>query len=91
MWREKMNYSKFLQHNNLEYSALVDYSKVRLSIRERKVLKLAALGLDNPDIGKILYISPHTVKAHLKKTFRKLDVSNRTEAVYVAVKNHIIE
>lgn len=91
MWREKMNYLEFLRHNNSGCGTLVDYSKVRLSIRERKVLKLAALGLDNPDIGKILYISPHTVKAHLKKAYRKLDVSNRTEAVYIAVKNNIIE
>ncbi len=86
-----MNYNEFVQYSSLKNKITDDSSKISLSIRERKVLKLAALGLDNPDIGKILYISPHTVKAHLKKTFRKLDVSNRTEAVYIAVKNHIIE
>ena len=86
-----MNYNEYVQYSSLKNKIIDDNKEIRLSIRERKVLKLAALGLDNPDIGKILYISPHTVKAHLKKTFRKLDVSNRTEAVYIAVKNHIIE
>ena len=65
--------------------------KGRLSIREKRVLTLAAQGLDNPDIAKILYISPHTVKAHLKKIFRKLEAPNRTNAVYRAMKNHIID
>ena len=62
-----------------------------LTERERNVLYYLAQGYKNSEIGEVLNISVHTVKAHLKKTFRKLDVSNRTEAVYVAVKNHIIE
>ena len=62
-----------------------------LTTREVKTLKLAAQGLDNPQIGKILYISPYTVKAHMTAVYKKLDVSNRAEAVYVAMKKHIID
>ena len=60
------------------------------SEQEINILELAAKGLENLQIAKILYVSHHTVKAHLTSTFRKLGVSNRTEAVYVAAKNHII-
>ena len=62
-----------------------------LTNQEIKTLKLAAEGLDNPHIAKILFISSHTVKAHLAAIYKKLAVANRTEAVYFAVKNKLIE
>ena len=64
--------------------------KESLSEQEINILALAAKGLENMQIAKLLYISHHTVKAHLTSVFRKLDVANRTQAVYVAVKNNII-
>lgn len=66
-------------------------SDIPLSYRERKVLEFAAQGLDNPAIAKKLYISRHTVKAHLAAAFRKLSAINRTNAVYIALKNKIID
>ena len=72
-------------------------NKPRKSIRnlltnqEIKTLELAANGLDNPHIGKKLFISSHTVKAHMAAIYKKLEVANRTQAVYVAMKKHIIE
>jgi len=62
-----------------------------LSEQELKTLSLAAKGLDNPHIGEKMFISSHTVKAHLAAVYRKLNVANRTEAVYVAVKKHLID
>ena len=62
-----------------------------LSVRELKVIEFAAEGLDNNEIAKRLYISPHTVKAHIASAMRKLSANNRTNAVYKAVKMHIIE
>ena len=52
-----------------------------ISPREMEVLQLMAAGRTNKDIGKKLFISPGTVKAHTASIYRKLDVANRTEAV----------
>jgi DNA-binding NarL/FixJ family response regulator len=51
-----------------------------LSEREATVLKEVAAGRSNQAISKRLWVSEHTVKFHLTNIFRKLDVSNRTEA-----------
>jgi len=53
----------------------------KLSDRELDVLRLAAAGLDQRQIGEQLYISYNTVKSHLKTAYRKLGVSSRAEAV----------
>lgn len=55
-----------------------------LSARERDILILLAKGMSFAEIGKILSISPHTVTAHVKKLYRKLQVHSRAEAVYEA-------
>jgi LuxR family transcriptional regulator, maltose regulon positive regulatory protein len=52
-----------------------------LSQRELEVLHLMALGRTNPDIARQLIVAPGTVKAHAASIYRKLDVTNRTEAV----------
>lgn len=52
-----------------------------LSARELEVLGMAALGLTNREIGKRLDVSVHGVKFHLNSIYRKLGISNRTEAV----------
>ena len=69
---------------------IINSSKIPLSYRERKILEYAAQGLDNPEIAQKLYISRHTVKAHLASAFRKLSALNRTNAVYIALKSKII-
>ncbi|HEY9898716.1 MAG TPA: response regulator transcription factor [Pantanalinema sp.] len=52
-----------------------------LSVREREVLNLVAQGLENREIAGRLSISDKTVKNHLARTYQKLNVSNRTQAV----------
>lgn len=52
-----------------------------LTPRELEVLGLIALGKTNKEISSQLVVSPGTVKAHTSNIYRKLDVSNRTEAV----------
>ncbi len=52
----------------------------KLSRREREVWAWLAQGKTNPEIATILGISPHTVKNHLEKVFRKLGVENRLAA-----------
>ncbi len=52
-----------------------------LTGREREVLDLIASGATNPEIAAQLFLSPHTVKEHTGKLYRKLEVRNRAEAV----------
>jgi LuxR family maltose regulon positive regulatory protein len=51
-----------------------------LSQRELEVLHLMALGNTNQEIAQQLIVAPGTVKAHTASIYRKLDVTNRTEA-----------
>jgi DNA-binding CsgD family transcriptional regulator len=51
-----------------------------LSPRELEILEMAARGLTNDQMAKNLRISVHGVKFHLGSIYRKLGVSNRTEA-----------
>jgi len=52
-----------------------------LSPREAEVLDLASLGLTNAQIAARLDVTVHAVKFHLAGVYRKLGVTNRTEAV----------
>ena len=59
-------------------------AKPTLTEREREVLALIARGATNPQIARELYLSVDTVKTHVRSVFRKLDVSNRTQAAMAA-------
>jgi LuxR family maltose regulon positive regulatory protein len=52
-----------------------------LSARELEVLQLIAAGLTNQEIADRLYLSLHTVKAHARNIYAKLDAKSRTQAV----------
>jgi len=61
-----------------------------LTAREQEVLKWVHLGKSNIEIGTILEISPLTVKNHVQKILRKLNVQNRTQAVGKAMALRIL-
>ena len=61
-----------------------------LTSREQEVLKWIHLGKSNIEIGTILGISPLTVKNHVQKILRKLNVQNRTQAVGKAMALRIL-
>ena len=48
-----------------------------LSPREREVLRLIARGASNKEIAAALFVSEHTVAAHLTRVYRKLDIRSR--------------
>lgn len=56
---------------------------LKLTNREKDLLKLISKGLSNLEISDTLCLSEMTVKTHLKNIFKKLNVSNRTQAVLV--------
>lgn len=60
-------------------------AQVALTGRELEVLGAVADGLSNAEIGRRLVIGEATVKTHLLRVFAKLDVSDRTHAVVVAI------
>ena len=62
-----------------------------LSEREIEVLSLIAHGLRNETVGERLFISTHTVKAHTRSIYAKLDVHSRTEAVAKARKLGLLD
>ena len=55
-----------------------------LSRHEQRVLRLLVAGLSNPEIARELVVSVNTIKTQLQSIYRKLDVSNRAEAVEMA-------
>ncbi|MGD0732081.1 MAG: LuxR C-terminal-related transcriptional regulator [Terracidiphilus sp.] len=61
-----------------------DLMELGLCRRESEVLVLVGRGKTNAEIGATLNISPRTVKKHLERVFRKLEVRTRTAAVYIA-------
>ncbi|MFI1384458.1 response regulator [Embleya sp. NPDC020886] len=63
---------------------------VVLTTREVQVLDAVADGLSNADIGKRLVIAEATVKTHLLRVFAKLDVSDRTHAVVIAIESGLL-
>ncbi len=60
-----------------------------LTSREIEVLELIAEGMINKEIAKQLYISEKTVKNHVSNIFKKLNVSDRTQAAIYAFKHNI--
>jgi len=64
--------------------------EVVLSEREVEVLRLVAAGKSNREIAEALSVSENTVKFHLRNILQRLNVSNRAEAVMVALQKGIL-
>lgn len=62
----------------------------QLTHRERDVLRLLADGMSNEEIGKRLFISAETVRTHVRKAMDKLGADTRTQAVALALREHLI-
>ena len=62
-----------------------------LTEREREVLALMSKGLKNNDIAERLVVSRSTAKFHVSSILSKLGASSRTEAVSIALQNHLVK
>lgn len=87
-------------HGGEHYDAVVVHALMRdearrtqstaLSERELEVLRLVASGLTNKEVAASMYLSAETVKAHLETIYRKLDATDRTHAVAVALREGLL-
>ncbi|MEY8392551.1 response regulator transcription factor [Lachnospiraceae bacterium 45-W7] len=69
----------------------IDKVKIeKLTRRELEILKLLSIGLSNKEIGEDLKISERTVKNHISSIFRKIDVTDRTQAAVFSIKNNLV-
>lgn len=62
-----------------------------LSPRQKEILESITRGLSNAQIALQLDISTESVKTHVAKLFEKLGAANRSEAVAIALKRHLLK
>jgi len=78
--------------NNRLVARDIDKDKIEsLTGREIEVLIQVANGMLNKEIATALNISERTVKNHISNIFKKIDVSDRTQAAVFAIKNDLIK
>lgn len=69
-----------------------DQAKIdSLTKRELEVLKLLSVGMYNKEIGEKLKITERTIKNHVSNIFKKIGVSDRTQAAVFAIRNSLID
>jgi DNA-binding NarL/FixJ family response regulator len=61
-----------------------------LSVREVEILQQVVLGKTNADIGKEMFLSPFTIKTHIKNIYRKMHVNSRAEVTRVALRQKMV-
>ena len=79
-----------LLNSYLERKDKSSEATISLTKREIEILKILANGGTNKDIADQLDISERTVKNHIFNIFKKIDVTDRTQAALFAIKNNII-
>jgi DNA-binding NarL/FixJ family response regulator len=83
--RQAFRHSIYLAHNRpparpAQRQASANGVQPELTKRELEILQLVAEGHSNSQLARMLWVTEQTVKFHLSNVYRKLDVSNRTEA-----------
>ena len=72
------------------FNAQVVEKLPNITKQERAVLRLLAHGHTNEEAAKELFLSPDTVRSHVRNSMRKLEASTRTEAVAIAMRMELI-
>jgi DNA-binding CsgD family transcriptional regulator len=78
------------QVERARHSVTSSASPDTLSAREMDVLKLLSRGLSDADVAAQLYLSPHTVRAHIRSIYSKIGVASRSAATRYAADNNIM-
>ena len=79
-------FSPEIEQHVKEYSVSPD-----LTQRQMEILHSVTRGLSNPDIAKQFDITVDGVKAHLNVIFSKLGAANRSEAIAIALRRHLLK
>jgi len=66
------------------------YTEVKLSEREREIIKLVVNGKTSKETGELLFISEETVKTHRRNISKRLDIHHITELMSYAINNGIV-
>jgi len=92
VWVNRNVINLSLQNMASYNSSHILHEKDRFSLTEREIeiLRTMALGLKNKEIAEKLFISEKTVKTHVNRVFKKLDVDTRAKAILKAVENQIL-
>ena len=81
---------KHLKNLLLRNGAMNDRGIINaLTSKDKQIVKLISQGLKNREIGRHLFMSEHTVKAHVSGIYRRLNVSNRAQLTSLAKDNFI--
>lgn len=80
-----------LDHVVPQLSEVLNIRQAELTLREREILRWVKEGKNNGEIASILDIKQDTVKFHLKNIFQKLNVSNRSQAISVAMERKLLD
>ena len=78
--------AKSKQEANINNNVSIDV----LTPKEKEVLALVAKGASNQEIADKLFVRDVTIKTHLNSIFKKLKVTNRTQAVLLAMQMNLI-
>lgn len=76
---------------NIDLPFTSDKPLQALTSREKEVLEMAAKGANNKEIADKLVLSEVTIKSHMNSIFKKLKVTNRTQAVLLAIQMNLIK
>lgn len=87
--RRSRNTQNKSQKSNVTINQINQFNS--LTRREKDVLLLVTQGENNKSIAEKLVVSEITVKSHLNNIFKKLNVSNRTQAVLLAMQMNLVE
>ena len=77
-----------LEHRKKSRARVGTYDPTELTASEREVFRLVGLGLTNKEIGSILFISPMTVRTHVKRVHCKTDIKGRAKLAVESFKLH---
>ena len=72
------------QHAQIDEALRWPGREIGLTERESELLSLLATGMTNRELGDHLYVSENTIKTQLRHLYAKLDVRNRSQAVFFA-------
>lgn len=87
----KRYFSKHIDHLlDAKHNLTFDLAGIRITDRERDIIRMLASGLQSHDIGTKLFLSPYTIDTHRKNLLRKLNINNTASLVRFAYDNGII-